>query len=302
VTFAALLAFTRAIRPTYGSADFQSLILGALPLAFAAVGQAVAVISGGIDLSIGSLIALTNVSAAVLMQRAGDELSVGVVLIVLVVGVAAGALNGTLVVLTRVPDIVVTLAMLFVWQGAALMVLTSQGGSAPQWFKDLGDGSILVDQIPRALVMLVVIVGLIWIPLRRSRLGLALYAVGSDPVAALRSGVDIRRTKVIAYTVTGLFAALGGLALTMGTGIGAPAANQTYLLIGVAAIVLGGVSLAGGRGGLLGPIIAALILGLIRWDLAFLRVDPNWSVVIQGIIMVVVVMIGGFLTMRRRRS
>jgi ribose transport system permease protein len=298
-TFAGLLVLTFFIRPTYNARDFQSLVLGALPLAFAATGQAIAVISGGIDLSIGSLIALTNVSAAVLMRDAGDELSVGVIVVVLLIGLGAGALNGLLVVVTRVPDIVVTLAMLFVWQGAALLVLSSQGGSAPQWLKDIGNGPFLIDWLPRALVLLALIVGLIWVPLRRSRLGLSLYAVGSHPVAALRSGVDIVRTKVAAYALTGLFAAFGGLALTMSTGIGAPAANQTYLLIGVAAIVLGGVSLAGGRGGLLGPIVAAFILGLIRWDLAFLGVDPNWSVVVQGVIMVVVVMIGGLMTMRR---
>jgi ribose transport system permease protein len=298
--FVGLFAFTLAIRPGYGPADFESLVLGALPLAFAAAGQAVVVISGGIDLSIGSLIALTNVTAARLMMDAGDELSVAVVVMVLLLGLGAGSVNGSLVVLTRVPDIVVTLAMLFVWQGCALLVLSTQGGSAPQWFRDFGDGSFVVDWIPRAIVVLAVLVALIWIPLRRSRLGLSLYAVGSDRVAALRSGVAIARTKVVAYAVTGLFASMGGLALTMSTGIGAPAANQSYLLIGVAAIVLGGVSLTGGRGGLLGPIIAAFVLGLIRWDLAFLGVDPNWSVVVQGMIMVAVVMMGGLLTVRRR--
>jgi ribose transport system permease protein len=302
ITFGALLAFTFAIEPGYAAADFESLIRGALPLAFAAAGQAVAVIAGGIDLSIGSLIALTNVVAAKLMMDMGNELSVGVILIVLLVGLAAGALNGALVVFTRVPDIVVTLAMLFVWQGAALMVLRTQGGRAADWFKDLGVGPVLIDWVPRALVIMIVIVAVIWIPLRRSRLGMSLYAVGSDPVAALRSGVDITRTKIVAYAVTGLFAAFGGLALTMSTGIGAPVANPSNLLIGVAAVVLGGVSLAGGRGGLLGPLVAAFILGLIRWDLVFMGVDPNWSVVVQGIIMVIVVTVGGFVTMRRSRA
>mgnify|MGYP001827222766 FL=1 len=194
------------------------------------------------------------------------------------------------------------LAMLFVWQGTALLVLRTQGGRAAAWFKDLGDGAVIIDWIPKALVIMIVIVAVIWIPLRRSRLGMSLFAVGSDQVAALRSGIDIARTKVLAYAVTGLFAAFGGLALTMSTGIGAPVANPSNLLIGVAAVVLGGVSLAGGRGGLLGPIVAAFILGLIRWDLVFLGVDPNWSVVIQGIIMVIVVTVGGFVTMRRSRA
>ena len=98
----------------------------------------------------------------------------------------------------------------------------------------------------------------------------------------------------------GLLAGAGGLALTMTTGIGAPVPGN-YTLAGVAAIVLGGVSLAGGRGGLLGPIAAAFILAIIRSDLIFTGVDPNYSVVIQGVIMVVVVMIGGLITLRRKR-
>ena len=109
-----------------------------------------------------------------------------------------------------------------------------------------------------------------------------MYAIGSDRVAALRSGVDVGRTKVAAYAITGLFAAMGGLAFTMNTGIGSPVQGP-YTLDSVAAIVLGGVSLAGGRGGMMGPILAAFILSLIRENLFFLGVDPNYSTVIQGV-------------------
>ncbi len=150
-------------------------------------------------------------------------------------------------------------------------------------------------------MLLLVGVGVVWIPLRRSRLGLSMYAIGSDPVAALRSGVDVSRTKIAAYAITGLFAAMGGLALTMNTGIGSPVPGP-YTLDSVAAIVLGGVSLAGGRGGMMGPIVAAFILSLIRDNLFFLGVDPNYSTVIQGVILVIVVMIGGLLAMRRKRA
>ena len=140
----------------------------------------------------------------------------------------------------------------------------------------------------------------IWIPLRRSRLGLSLYAIGSQPAGGLpqrrERGADEGRRRTPS---PGFFAALGGLALTASTGIGQPVPGP-YLLLSVAAIVLGGVSLAGGRGGLLGPIIGIFILGLIRADLLFLGVEPAFSTVIQGVIMVAVVMLGAYLTLRRR--
>ena len=297
----ALLVSARLISPTYGSTDVQSLAIAVLPIAFAAAAQTVVVIGGGIDLSVGAMMAFTSVVAAVLMKGNGEAFAVVVVLGVLLLGASCGALNGSLIVLTRVPDIIVTLAMSFVWAGAALMVINTPGGGAADWFKSLSSGSYLTEWMPRALVLLVVCIGVVWIPLRRSRLGLAIYAVGSDRVAALRSGVDVRRTKVISYAITGLFAAMGGMALTMTTGIGTPTAGP-YTLAGVAAIVLGGVSLVGGRGGMAGPIAAAFILALIRSDLFFMGVDPNYSTVIQGIVLVSVVMIGGVVAMRRKRS
>ena len=110
----------------------------------------------------------------------------------------------------------------------------------------------------------------------------------------------VGRTKILAYALAGLFAAMGGLVLTMGTGIGEPIPGP-YLLASVAAVVLGGVVLGGGRGGLLGPIIAVLILRLVRMDLTLLSVDPNVTTIIEGTIMVVVVMLGGLLAVRGRR-
>ena len=297
VIFVALYVFTVLLRENY---RLDALAIASLPVAFAAVGQAIVVISGGIDLSVGSVMALTNVIAAVLLESY-PELAVPIVLLVLVIGLAIGTVNGALVVLSRVPDIVVTLAMLFVWAGAALLVLGTPGGGSVDWLNDAIKGGLVVDYLPMALVLLLVIVFAIWIPLRRSRLGLSIYAIGSDQLAAFRSGVDIARTKIAAYAVTGLFASLGGLSLTASTGIGTPIPGP-YLLLSVAAIVLGGVSLAGGRGGLLGPIVGIYILGLIRADLTFLGVEPAFSTVVQGVIMVAVVMIGAYLTLRRRRA
>jgi len=298
---AALLLLARALRSGFGPADIQSLAIGVMPIIFAAAAQTVCVISGGIDLSVGPVMAFTSVTAAALMKGGSEESAIVVVIFVLLLGVAVGAINGALVVVSRVPDIIVTLAMSFVWAGAALLVLSSPGGAAAEWFKDLSSGSFLIDWLPKALVVVLVCVALVWLPLRRSRLGLSMYALGSSPVAALRSGVDVNRTKVAAYMVTGLFAAAGGLTLTMITGIGSPRPGD-YTLNGVAAIVLGGVSLVGGRGGMLGPIAAAFILSLIRINLVFLGVEPSYSTVIQGVILIIVVMIGGLVALRRSRA
>jgi ribose transport system permease protein len=145
------------------------------------------------------------------------------------------------------------------------------------------------------------VVAVIWLPIRRSRLGLSLYAIGSDPLAAYRSGVSVGRTKIFAYMLAGLFSALGGLALTASTGIGTPVPGP-YTLMSVAAVVLGGVSLAGGRGGVFGPVIAVVILQLLRTDMTFLNVDTNLATVVQGLILVGVVMVGSLLQMRRTRA
>lgn len=304
-----LLVFTRFIQPDYGAAGFGSLARAALPFAFAAAAQTIVVIAGGVDLSIASMMALTSVTAAVLMDGASEEFALVVVPFVLVLGLILGAINGALIVITRVPDIVVTLAMLFVWEGAALLVLSSPGGAAAEWLKALLVGTVdipglpsgITAWIPKALVLLVVCVGAVWIPLRRSRLGLSIYAIGSNNLAAFRSGVNVARTKIAAYAFAGLFAAMGGLVLTLSTGIGAPIPGP-YLLASVAAVVLGGVTLGGGRGGIVGPIVAVFILRLVRSDLTFLSVDPNVTTIVEGTIMVVVVMLGAFIAMRGRSS
>lgn len=309
VIFALLLLFTRLIQPNYGAAGFGSLALAALPFAFAAAAQTPAVIVGGVDLSVASMMALTSVVAASLMDGASEEFAFLVVALVLVLGLALGAINGGLIVITRVPDIVVTLAMLFVWEGAALLVLNAPGGGAAEWLKGLIVGTVTIPGvpasitawIPKALVVLVVCLAVVWIPVSRSRLGLSIYAVGSDSLAAFRSGVSVSRTRIAAYALGGLFAAMGGLSLTMSTGIGAPIPGP-YLLASVAAVVLGGVMLGGGQGGLLGPIVAVFILRLVRSDLTFLSVDPNVATIVEGTIMVVVVMLGALVAMRGRSA
>lgn len=304
-----LFIVTKIIQPGYNAGDFASLARAVLPYAFAVAAQTVVVIAGGIDLSVAAMMALTSVTAAAMMDGASEEYAIFVVFFVLAMGFVLGAANGLLIVVTRVPDIVVTLATLFILQGAALLVLSAPGGAAAGWLRGLLIGPFPLPflpeainaWIPKSLVMLVVLLCAIWIPLKRSRVGLSLYAIGSSELAAFRSGVPVARTKILAYALSGLFAAMGGLALTMSTGIGAPIPGP-YLLASVAAVVLGGVALGGGKGGLLGPIIAVIILRLVRTDLTLLAIDPNVTAIVEGTIMVVVVMFGAYITMRSSRQ
>lgn len=306
---AALLVATKIIQPNFGVSGLDSLARAALPFALATLGMAVVVIAGGIDLSLAAMMAVTSVTAAVLMQGASDGQALAVVILVLMLGAAMGALNGALIVVTRVPDIVVTLSMLFVWQGVALLILYAPGGAAAPWLRALIVGGVslpglpggLTAWLPKGVVVLLACLAVVWLPIHRSRLGLRFYAIGSHPLAAFRSGVPVGRTRIAAYAVCGLFAALGGLSVTLSTGIGEPIPGP-YLMASVAAVVLGGVVLGGGRGGLIGPILAVFVLRLVRMDLTLMAVDPNVTTIVEGTIMVVVVMFGAVLAARGRRQ
>ncbi len=291
------LIITKVVQPTFGASGLESVARAALPFAFATAGMAVVVIVGGIDLSVASIMAVCAVTAAVLMERMA---SVPALLIVLAAGLAMGLINGALIVFTRVPDIVVTLAMLFVWEGVALLILPSPGGNTADWVQNVIRGGFVFDWLPNAFLVIAICVAVIWVPIRRSKLGLSIFATGSDELAAFRSGVAVGRTKIIAYGICGLFCALGGLSLAALTGIGEPVPGP-YLMASVAAVVLGGVVLGGGKGGLVGPIIAVFILRIIRTILTLLAVDPNVTTIIEGTIMVAVVMFGTAATVKGAR-
>jgi ribose transport system permease protein len=296
----AFLAATVAIHPGFDSFDAQSIAMAALPLAFAAAAQAVVVISGGIDLSIGSVMAVANVLAASTMRDASFAEALFLAAAVLVAGAAIGAVNGLMVIVSRVPDVIVTLTTGFIWGGVALLILEKPGGGAPPEFLNLGTGAFMTEWLSNSLILLVVALAAIWIPVSMSKTGLRIYATGSDEIAAFRSGVNVKLARLLAYVLAGVFSAIAGVGLTMTTGIGSPRAGVLYTLSGLAAVVIGGVSLTGGRGGIVGPVIAAFVLTLIPADLIFLNIDPNFGQVIQGTLIVLVVMAGGLIASMRK--
>jgi len=297
-----LLGVERIVHPALNGYDIQSLVGGALPLALAAASQAVVVIAGGIDLSVGALMSLVNVTAALFMVNADFKGAVLIALALIAATALAGALTGAVITATRVPDIIVTLATSFLWSGLALQVMPTPGGGAPQGFADLLTGEV-AGVIPSGAIVLLLLAVVVWLPLRRTRLALSLYAIGSNRTAAYLGGVGVGRSRIAAYALGGAFAALAGLALTASTLNGnatSGTAGAGYTLNSVAAIVVGGVSLTGGRGGLIGAIGGAVILTQITTILTFMGLDPNTGTVVQGALVVVVVMVAGLFLLRRR--
>jgi ribose transport system permease protein len=300
LVFFAMVPYWRALSGGDFKFDLRSLAIDGLPLCFAAMAQAVVVISGGIDLSIGSLMGVINVLSAREMADMSFRQALAFSLLLIVLTMLASGFTGLIITLTRIPDIVVTLGMLFVWQGVALWIMEIPGGGVPLSFSDLALGDLGSTGIPNGAVAVFAALLLVWVPLRWVRPGLALYAVGSNRNSAYLSGIGVARTRVGAYALAGLFTGIGGLALSASSGIGDPNSGATYTLNSVAAVVLGGVSLLGGVGGLIGVIAAAYVLTLSKIILLLRGTDPNYANVYQGALIIFVVVIGGLLTRKTR--
>jgi len=296
----AMVPYWRSLSQQDFKFDTQALAIDALPLCFAAMAQAIIVISGGIDLSIGSLMGVINVLSAREMVDMSFRQALLFSLGLIVLTMLASAFTGLIIVLTRIPDIVVTLGMLFVWQGVALWVMEIPGGGVPIDYSDLAVGDLGKTGIPNAAIVVFAALLLVWVPIRWLRPGLSLYAVGSNRNSAYLSGIGVARTRVGAYLLAGAFTGLAGLALSASSGIGDPNSGTTYTLNSVAAVVLGGVSLLGGVGGLIGVIAAAYVLTLSKIILLLRGTDPNYANVYQGALIIVVVVIGGLLTRKTR--
>jgi ribose transport system permease protein len=243
---------------------------------------------------------LVNCVSAVWMKDAGLAGCLLFAVVAVAVAVAISTLVGLVITTSGIPDIIVTLAASFSLAGVALFVLKSPGGGTATSFQNLVVGGFS-DVLPSILWIVAALV-LVWLPLRRSRTGLAIYAVGSNRNAAFLSGVRIGRTRVVAYAIGGLLAGVAGIVTTAFTGSGEPRASigSTATLNSVAAVVLGGVALSGGVGGLVGPVLAAMCLTLIPAIMLGLGWDPSYAETARGVLIIVVVLVGGLLQTRRK--
>ena len=271
-----------------------------MTLVFASMAQTVVVLTAGIDLSVGPIVSLTNTLASTLFTDSVIG-AIGVILLVLMVGALAGLVNGLIVVYGRLQPIIVTLATASIYSGLALLLRPRPGGYAPRWYGDLLTGRVL-DLIPSSLVLLLLVLLFVWVPFRRSRLGLAVYAVGSNEEAAYMSGLDVHRAKLVAYVMGGFLAAIAGLFLTAQTSSGDATIGAVYTLQSIGAVVLGGTSLFGGSGGVAGTIAGAFVLRIISSVLFFAGVNPLSQPLFEGLVLLAAVSVGAarMITVRNR--
>jgi ribose transport system permease protein len=269
-------------------------------LAIVAMAQTLVVLTSGIDLSVGMVMVLANCLASHIVVGSPGSTALGVAG-VLATGALCGALNGLIVIVGRLQPIVTTIATGAIFFGAALALRPVPGGDVNAALADALTGQI-GGIFPASLLLLLALVVVVWFPFRHSVVGRAAYAVGSSEVAAYMSGVPIRRARFVAYTLSGLLAAVAGLFVTFVTYSGeASAANGgTYTLYSIAAVVLGGVSLFGGSGSAIGAIFGALMFRTIGDLLFVFNVEPLWQPLFQGAVLTAAVCLGSLRLLRIR--
>ena len=271
--------------------DLASIATSGTTLAVAAIGQTLVILAGGFDLSAGAVVSLVNV---VLSTAFADQTTATPLVVATGVGVGmlAGAFNGAFIAGLRMQPIVVTLSTMFILQGVTLLVMDKPGGAVPPALAELLLGDAVPNLLPRPLVLIGLLL-LAWAWLKRTRFGMAMYAVGSDADAARAAGVSTRFVQFMVYLLAGGCYGLAGVFVSAQTGSGDPLIGAPLLLQMFAAVVVGGTVLGGGRGGLLGTVLGAYILMLVVNILLVLNVSAFYSTITEGVILLLAVLAGG---------
>ena len=256
--------------------------------AIIAVGMTCVILTGGIDLSVGPVMALSGtLTAGLMVAGLPPGLAIGAGLLI---GVAFGIGNGLFVAYLHMPPIIVTLATMGIARGFGLMYTDGYPISGlPEWFGFFGRQSLLGIQVP-ILIMLVTYL-MAYVLLQHTRIGRYIYAIGGNEEAVRLSGVRAARFKLLVYGISGLTAAIAGLVLTSRLMSGQPNAGVSFELDAIAAVVLGGASIAGGRGVIVGTLLGAMLLGVLNNGLNMLGVSPYVQSVIKGAIILLAIFI-----------
>jgi ribose transport system permease protein len=276
--------------------NFTNLLKQVAIVGIAGVGVTMVIISGGIDLSVGSAVTLTAVLVAGFMQTHGMPSSLAVTL-VLLIGCGLGLLNGSLVTFFRIPPIIATLSTLMAFKGAALVYTNGYTIPLIQKFMTIGRGQ--VGPIPVSTLILVGVYLLAWVVLRFTMLGRIAYGLGGNEEAVHLSGISVRKYRLILYTASGLFAALAGVVIASRLSAGQPNVGEGVELDAIAAAVLGGTSIFGGVGSIWGTIIGAFILTVINNGLNLMNVSPYSQFIARGAILAFAVAINSMKSFRK---
>jgi ribose transport system permease protein len=299
--FALLLAIVLLVvnviaEPSFGKPGNWAAELATLaPFALVAMASTPAIVSGGggLDISVGPLTIVVNtILVCWLLPHSGLDSAWVAIPLLCLIGAAIGALNGVLIAVFRYQPVIATLCAFFILSGVALKVAPNpKTVQDVSWLSSLGDS---VGPIPGALFLIAIPV-VIWLVLSRTSFHRTLYAVGGNDATAFSSGVNVAATRIIAYALGGLFAAVAGIALTALV-MSTQASNvAAYTLIALAAVALGGTPLGGGRGGLLGSVLGAFCIYELQTLLSALDVSATWNQVVYGGLLVVGVVVGALL-------
>jgi ribose transport system permease protein len=285
----------------------QSIFNQIITLSIAALAQTLVVLTSGIDMSIGSIIGLTNAIAATIMASmisCFHNSFIGVVVTLLVTlgsGIITGLINGLAVVYGRIQPIIVTIATSSIFLGIALYIRPDPGGIVDPAYSEILTGNIFT-YIPVSAIILFVFIFLIWIPFRRTRLCQAIYAIGGNEYSAYISGIDVNKTKIWTYILAGLFSACAGILLTAQTASGDPLGSSLFTIKSIAAVVLGGTALSGGKGGYIGSFAGAVILSLVLGLLIFWHISSFYQDIVQGGVLILALTISNWKNIWRKKT
>ncbi|WP_022899570.1 ABC transporter permease [Humibacter albus] len=278
----------------------NNVLVSTVVVGLLAVGTTFVIITGGIDLSIGTGMSLCAVMSGVFIENLGLPLWLGVLGAVLVGGLI-GAVNGAAVAFFKFPPFIATLAMMLIAQGLALVI----SHTSPIYFTkapgyiDLASGSIIPGiDVPNAVLIFFVTAIIAAILLNKTIVGRYTYAIGSNADATAISGINVRRWTWVVYVIGGLFIGLAGVMISARLASAQPATGQGYELQAIAAVVIGGTSLAGGKGSMVGTVIGSLIIAVLNNGLQLISVPQEWQNVVLGCVILFAV----YMDMLRRRE
>lgn len=290
-----LMAVITIINSNFLTANnLLNLLLQVTSNALIAFGMTFVILTGGIDLSVGSILALSSVLTAGLL---GSGMPVTLaILISLILGCILGMMNGLLISYGKLAPFIVTLATMTIFRGATLVYTNgnpiTKGLSDTFLFQFLGQGYIVGIPFPVIIMFIVFIV--LYVLLHKTAFGKSVYAIGGNEKAAYISGVKLNKVKIIIYSISGIMASISGLIITSRLSSAQPTAGASYEMDAIAAVVLGGTSLSGGKGRILGTLIGALIIGVLNNGLNIIGVSAFWQQVVKGVVILIAVLIDRF--------
>ena len=290
-----LMAIITIINSNFLTANnLLNLLLQVTSNALIAFGMTFVILTGGIDLSVGSILAL---SSALTTGLLGSGMPVTLaILISLILGCILGMVNGLLISYGKLAPFIVTLATMTIFRGATLVYTNgnpiTKGLSDTFLFQFLGQGYIVGIPFPVIIMFIVFIV--LYVLLHKTAFGKSVYAIGGNEKAAYISGVKLNKVKIIIYSISGIMASISGLIITSRLSSAQPTAGVSYEMDAIAAVVLGGTSLSGGKGRILGTLIGALIIGVLNNGLNIIGVSAFWQQVVKGVVILIAVLIDRF--------